>query len=84
MNFGQAIELLKQSKRVSRNGWNGKGMWLQLYKPHEDEGVVMSFDGTGRWIPCAPYIGMKTADDTYVPWIASQTDMLAEDWEEVA
>lgn len=68
MNFGQAIELLKAGHRVARAGWNGKGMWLKLQTP--DAFSKMSL----------PYIYMKTADDNQVPWLASQTDMLAEDW----
>lgn len=74
MNFGQALEALKQGRKVARKGWNGKGMWLELFKIYTHtpirEGRVMQ-----------PFIGMKTVQDTYVPWLASQTDMLAEDWE---
>ena len=86
MNFGQALEALKDGKKVARVGWNGKGMWLRLYTPQQDEGVVMDVgDPAGhRWIECAPYIGMKTADSKFVPWVTSQMDVLAEDWEEVA
>lgn len=68
MNFGQAIEALKEGKKVAREGWNGKGMWLNLQIP--DEHSKMSL----------PYIYMFTADKHQVPWLASQTDMLAEDW----
>lgn len=76
MNFGQAIEAMKNGRRVARAGWNGKGMWLELQVP--DIHRKMS----------QPYIFMKnifmkTADDHQVPWLASQTDMLAEDWVEV-
>lgn len=68
MNFGQAIERLKSGQRVYRSGWNGKGMWLALQTP--DANSKMSL----------PYIYMKTADGKLVPWLASQTDVLAEDW----
>jgi hypothetical protein len=68
MDFGDAIVALKQGKRVSRTGWNGKGMWLELQVP--DAGSKMTL----------PYIYMKTAQDDLVPWLASQTDVLAEDW----
>ena len=67
-NFGTAIAALKNGYKVSREGWNGKGMWLALQVP--DEHSKMSL----------PYIYMKTADDKLVPWLASQTDVLAEDW----
>ena len=69
MNFGQAIMLLRSGSRVARAGWNGKGMWLEIQVP--DAGSKMSL----------PYIYMKTADNNLVPWLASQTDMLADDWE---
>lgn len=72
MNFGEAIVLLKAGRRVSRSGWNGKGMWLALQVP--DRHSKMS----------APYIYMKTADGHLVPWLASQTDVLAEDWSQAA
>ena len=67
-DFGWAIEQLKAGEKVSRDVWNGKGMWLELQVP--DEHSKMSL----------PYIYMKTVDDKLVPWLASQTDMLAEDW----
>ena len=68
MNFGDAIVALKEGKRVSRAGWNGKGMWLGLQVPDTHSKMTL------------PYIYMKTAQDDLVPWLASQTDMLAEDW----
>lgn len=71
MDFGEAIKNLKSGKKVARQGWNGKGMWLELQTP--DEFSKMSL----------PYIYMKTACDNFVPWLASQTDILAEDWVEV-
>lgn len=77
MNFGEAIEALKKSKRVSREGWNGKGMWLRIVIPGGDN---REFD---NGMENLPYIEMKTADNKLVPWLASQTDMLAEDWEVV-
>ena len=76
MNFGQAIEALKSGKRVARAGWNGKGMYLFLVKG-EDLSDIFDPDSCD----CVDSIGMKTAQDTLViGWLASQTDMLAEDW----
>ena len=75
MNFGQALEALKTSKRVARTGWNGKGMWLVLVKGQLAAELAR--------VQLLPWIGMKTADDCFVPWLASQTDLLAEDWVEV-
>ena len=76
MNFGQAIETLKNGKNVARAGWNGKGMYLFLVKG-EDLSDIFDPDSCD----CTDSIGMKTAQDTLViGWLASQTDMLAEDW----
>ena len=77
MNFGGAVYALKQGKKVARNGWNGKGMWLSLVKTgHYDVGQKT----VGDIAELLPWIGMKTADNKFVPWLASQTDVLAEDW----
>lgn len=67
-DFGEALRQLKLGRRVTRSGWNGKGMYLELQVP--DAHSKMSL----------PYIYMKTVDDKLVPWVASQTDMLADDW----
>jgi hypothetical protein len=74
LNFGQAIEALKQGYKVARQGWNGKGMWLKLIKGSQ-------WDCSGEDSEKLPFIGMKTADNKFVPWLASQTDILSEDWE---
>ena len=68
MSFGHAIHAMKVGKIVARNGWNGKDMFVRLQTP--DEHSKMSL----------PYIYMKTVQDDLVPWLASQTDMLANDW----
>ena len=80
LTFGQAIEALRKGECVARAGWNGKGMWLGLvqgyeYNPDEGRATVYAL-GCQK----LPWIGMKTADGCFVPWLASQTDMLAEDW----
>ena len=80
MSFGLAVEALKKGKRVARTGWNGKGMWLALvlgydYNPDSGRGAVHAL-GCEK----LPWIGMKTADHKFVPWLASQTDVLADDW----
>jgi hypothetical protein len=77
MNFGQAIDNLKKSKKVLRAGWNGKGMWLILITDWTIHKDYMQ-DVVG--LKAIPFIAMKTADNCFVPWLASQTDMLAEDW----
>lgn len=69
MDFGWALQQLKAGAMVRRRGWNGKGMFLALQRPdaHSKMGL--------------PYIYMSTVDGKLVPWLASQTDMLGEDWE---
>jgi hypothetical protein len=71
MDFSQALTALKLGARIARSGWNGKGMWLGLQIPDENSKMTL------------PYIYMKTADQQLVPWLASQTDILAADWEAV-
>jgi len=68
LSFGHALHALKAGHRVARAGWNGKGMWLELQVP--DAHSKMSL----------PYIFMFTACKNQVPWLASQTDVLADDW----
>ena len=78
MNFGWAVEELKAGGRVCRKGWNGKGMWLVLIQP--GNAMHTSMAGSFDMQPC---IGMKTAQGTMQPgWLASQADILSEDWEE--
>lgn len=74
MNFGQAIEALKHGSKVGRDGWNGKGLWLELQRPDAHSKMTL------------PYVFLNYPADAQntpgarVPWLASQTDMLAEDW----
>jgi transposase len=72
MNFGLALDALKEGRRVYRAGWNGKGMWIALQVPDEHSKMRR------------PYIYISDAQGLLVPWLASQADMLAEDWAEVA
>jgi hypothetical protein len=82
MSFGMAIEVMRDGKRVARSGWNGKGMYLFVVTewtlPAEIAAVHTHPDGSK--LQRLPFIAMKTADDKIVPWLASQTDMLALDW----
>lgn len=89
MNFGKAIEALKQGKKVTRSGWNGKGMFLWL-KPAvtiksdwcKDPELKSLVDANGGEMEALGTICMKTADNKILTgWLASQTDMLSEDWE---
>lgn len=85
-DFGWALDCLKNGKAVARKGWNGKGMFLTLQPGSTVEGQMMrnepakQFYGDNK-VNIAAHIDMKAADGTYVVgWLASQTDMLAEDW----
>lgn len=74
MKFGAALEALEAGMRVARDGWNGKGMWLELQRPDANSKMTL------------PYIYINYPDDAKttpgarVPWLASQTDMLSSDW----
>ena len=91
MTFGLAIEAMKQGAKVARAGWNGKGMWLALsggvvgrmvqaenFWSQANQDYAESRGGKAHVLPC---ITMKTATgEILMGWLASQTDMLAEDW----
>lgn len=91
MDFGWALRLMKQGGRVARHGWNGKGMYLWMLpaatvkaewcrEPH----LKAKAEANGGEIECLGSIRMMTADGKVLTgWLASQTDMLAEDWFEV-
>ncbi len=86
MNFGKAIEELKAGQKVARHGWNGKGMFLYYvpankYPSSTPIGDSIA-DEDGK-VEYGAYIAMKTAQGNVVPWLASQTDVLSEDWEVV-
>lgn len=70
-NFGFALTELRVGNAVTRTGWNGKGMFIKLQTPDTNSKMTL------------PYIYMKTADGNTVPWLASQADLLATDWDTV-
>ena len=80
MSFGEALTAIQNGLKVARHGWNGKGMYLVYFSPLE-HGFADAFEIRGEMKPLLPFIVMKTADDMYVPWLASQADMLSNDWE---
>ena len=85
MNFGQAIEAVKLGKRVHRAGWNGKGMYLIKIQGSNDIASLHGY-GFGEYLGEPTFtdtIYLKNAQNHLVAWNPSQTDMLAEDWEEV-
>lgn len=86
MDFGQALSALKDGRRVSRAGWNGNGMWLALVPGST---ITVAADRplgsaapelVGQAAEYRAHIDLKTVDGEIVPWVASQTDLLAEDW----
>ena len=83
MNFGQAIEHLKAGGKVARDGWNGKGMFLFLVPGstfNVNRPPLLGIYPEGTEVEYHAHIDMKTAQGYVVPWLASQSDMLAEDW----
>jgi hypothetical protein len=83
MNFGQALEALKAGQRVARSGWNGKGMFLFLVPGSTfavSRAPLLGIYPEGTVVNYHAHIDMKTAQGDIVPWLASQTDVLAEDW----
>jgi hypothetical protein len=80
MDFGKALHKLKAGRKVARKGWNGRGIFIELQVPDENSKMT------------SPYIfidttGLQTDNEAapkgLVPWLASQTDMLADDWVDV-
>lgn len=78
MDFGKAIEQLKAGNKVSRAGWNGKGMFIFLVcgNAWNFETDVSGVDE----IETEPFMCLKTASNTLIPWNASQQDAIADDW----
>lgn len=83
MDFGQALQALKDGQKVARSGWNGKGMFLYLVQGSQfavNRPPLLGIYPAGTMIDYRSHIDMKTVDGHCVPWVASQTDLLAEDW----
>ena len=86
LNFSQALFAVKGGKRIQRAGWNGKGMYV-TFQPGYPEGIAINENtakatGLSQGTVCKflPYLLMRTADGSFVPWVVSQTDVLADDW----
>ncbi len=69
MRIGDAVEAMRKGCLVGRKGWNGKGMYLALQTPDAHSKMT------------EPYVYMKTAQNGLIPWLCSQADLLADDWE---
>ena len=86
MNFSQILESIKAGKKAARLGWNGKDMFLFLVEGSTftvNRAPLLGIYPEGTVVNYHAHIDMKTADGMVVPWLCSQTDMLAEDWMEV-
>ena len=68
MNFESALSAMKEGKRVYREGWNGKGMYVEIQRPGKGSKESL------------PYLSIKTTCHNYVPWTPPSMDLLAEDW----
>lgn len=87
MNFSDALYHLKNGARLRRAGWNGKGMFVYFVPGSTFEvnrAPLLGILPEGTKVNYLPHLDMKTADGDFVPWLASQTDILANDWEVAA
>jgi len=75
-DIGWAVKQMRLGFRVRRTGWNGKGMWLGIINPGEDPRYPRQNTDMDQ-----PYVFIRTMQDQWVPWVCSQTDLLATDWE---
>lgn len=68
MTFSEALDLVKKGERIARSGWNGSKMYVELQVPDEFSKMKL------------PYLFISPIDGDLVPWVATQSDLLAEDW----
>lgn len=83
MDFGEALHALRRGKKLAREGWNGKSMFLYLVPGSKfvvNRPPLLGIYPEGTEIEYLPHIDMKTVSGACVPWLASQTDVLATDW----
>jgi len=87
MTFSEALERIKQGEKVCRSGWNGKGMFIFLVGGSTfqvNRAPLLGIYPEGTEINYHAHVDMRTADGQIVPWLCSQTDLLADDWEVAA
>ena len=86
MNFGDAVKVLKEGKRVARMGWNGRGMFV-VYQKGYPQGINCNKQTAEAWginegdlFRCEPYLQIKRVNGSHAMWVPSINDVLAEDW----
>ena len=89
VRFGEALRLLKQGKRMTRRGWNGKGLSV-VYQKGYPQGIPCNKQTAEAWgmnegdlFKCEPYLQISTVDGSHAMWVPSIRDCLAEEWEVV-
>lgn len=86
MDFSEALQAAKWGHRITRDGWNGSGMWVVLQHGYPEGIAINANTARATGIPegtvqvFRPYLMMRTVDGSHVPWVASQSDLLAADW----
>lgn len=83
MNFGEALAALKNGERVTRSGWNGKGMFIYLVPGSTfqvNRPPLLGIYEEGTEINYRPHIDMRGVDGTCMPWLSAPSDLLADDW----
>ena len=86
MNFGDALGHLRAGQKVFRKGWNGANQFLYLVEGSTftvDRKPLLGIYPRGTEINYLAHIDIKTVDGSCVPWLASQTDILAQDWAQI-
>lgn len=81
MNFGEALESVKEGKRIARKGWNGKGMYVYYIPANSYKAITeVAREEFGDMVPYNPYFAIKNVNNTVSTWVPSVNDCLAEDW----
>lgn len=84
MNFSEALSRLKDGLLLCRRGWNGKGMWIEIQLPTPESKMTRPYIFMSLPPGSTNQLGEPSETTDRVPWLASQTDLLAEDWQEMA
>ncbi len=82
-NFSVALDQLKEGKSVSRSGWNGKGIFITMQVPDAHSKMTRPYVYITIPAGTSEQFGQEGTVDQRIPWLCSQTDLLADDWFEV-